>query len=215
MVGGEHVRGRQLEVGLAAQHVSRHRADVVAFEVVQQSGTGPDGLSGFADHCAGEQRGAEVGFQPLEPHGAQGVRPSGLCRLDLPFDKAALHISRWSGRGRGGGVRPDSSADATFTAASRFAGPEAEHSEIVTMDIAGEELAAREEEPGLNPERLAAQNDHIHVQDRHTNDGQETDSWTTPPRGRKCSRGEPRDRPRALPRASTPEVSSSLAGQRR
>ena len=104
-------------------------------------------------------------------------------------------------------MRPESSADATFTAARRFAGPEAEHSEIVTMDIAGEELAAREEEPGLNPERLAAQkrstpprgrgsgrprhrpnkkrrsgaaqNDHIRVQDRYTNDGQETDSWTT------------------------------------
>ena len=84
-------------------------------------------------------------------------------------------------------MRPESSADATFTAASRFAGPEAEHSEIATMDIAGGESAAREEEPGLDPERLAAQNDHIHVQDQHTNDGQETDSWTTLPRAPEVS----------------------------
>ena len=103
---------------------------------------------------------------------------------------------------------PSKRSDAAdLPAACRFTEPEAERVEIVAANAAGEESATQEEEPGLNTERIAAQkrstpsqgrgrgrsrhrpnkkprggkgrNDHFRVQDRYTDDRQETDSRTT------------------------------------
>ena len=105
-------------------------------------------------------------------------------------------------------VRSEPSADASLPAPRRIPEPEAEHLEIVATNAAGEESATQEEEPGLNSKRIAAQqrstppqgrgrarsrhrpnkkprgskgqNEHLRVQDRHTDDRQETDGRTTP-----------------------------------
>jgi hypothetical protein len=94
-----------------------------------------------------------------------------------------------------------------LSVACSFAEPEAVHVEIVAANAAGEESVAQEVEPGLNGERIAVQkrstpprgrgrgrsrhrpnnkrrggkgqNDHFRVQDRYTDDRQETDGRTT------------------------------------
>ena len=106
-------------------------------------------------------------------------------------------------------VRSGPSADVGLLAARRVAGPEAGHLEIVAASTAREEPVTRDEEPGLNSEHIAAQkrstppqgrdrgrsrhrpnkkrrggkarNDHLRVQDRHTDDRQETNGRTPLP----------------------------------
>ena len=106
-------------------------------------------------------------------------------------------------------VRSGPSADAGLPVARRFAGPEAVRVELGAANAAGEESATQEEEPGLNSERIAArkrstppqgrghgrsrhrpnkkrrggkgQDDHFRVQDRYSDDRQETDGRTTVP----------------------------------
>jgi hypothetical protein len=101
-------------------------------------------------------------------------------------------------------VRSEPSVDAGPTAA-----PEAEHVEIVPANGTRQEPAPQDEEPGLNNERIAAQkrstppqgrghgrsrhrpnnkrrggkaqNDHFRVQDRYSDDGQETNGRTPLP----------------------------------
>jgi hypothetical protein len=104
-------------------------------------------------------------------------------------------------------VRSGPSADAGLPAARRFARPGAVHVEIVAANTAGEEPVTREKVSGLNSERFVGQkrstppqgrgrgrsrhrpnnkrrggkgqNDHFRVQDRYTDDRQETDGRTT------------------------------------
>ncbi|HTJ67183.1 MAG TPA: tyrosine-type recombinase/integrase [Actinospica sp.] len=202
----------------AAGAIARVRATGTLYPLVTPSYTPMPLVSGPAAAAA-----------PLLPPEQEAEAPSHVPQpLELASVVAAAvvvpqHDSAGTGAGSGSShvpspvvpaaetatVRSESSADASFTAARHYDEPEVRHSEIVTMDIAGEELAAREEEPGLNPERLAAQkrptaprgrgsgrsrhrpnskrrggkprNDHFRVQDRYSDDEQETNGRTPLP----------------------------------